>query len=337
MSVEFIPDVVAVSIGEFKPFGATVMDSLGNIVTNLPIIYWSSAPEIVKVDEIGMLDGISGGWAWISATCEGVTGWALVGVPTKGNFVVQAFPGDEVEFFGLNNVGQIVGESDFWDCILDQETGYRRIPEGAHDINDQGLVVVYAGIYDSNTGLYSKLPNDGWGSKINNLNQIVGTYWLEMTDPFGDPYWVDFLFKYDRETGLFEQLGRPSHNPLENPLLNIAINDKGQIVTGIYTGINNAGHKIGWDETSGYCMGFYEEDDYRISISLAPMTDDDENTYFYDINDFDQIIANADVTPTGMWSYLLTPCPFPWPFGKGVYPPFLPKRPLAPGVTTTIK
>jgi len=350
LSVEISPAVVPVGIGEVKTLTVTVRDSDGNIIEDPPITWETSAVGIVDVPAPGDVRGVSGGWAWISATCQGVSGWALAGVPTQGIFVVHAFPGDEVELLGLNNVGQIVGETD-GNCILDQNTGYSFIGDigfdYAIDINDQGKIAGMkwwyindegwteskAALYDPHTGEITdfSIPLYSWSNKINHINQIVGMY------DYSPP--IVHYFKYDIDTGVFEDLGP---RPLEEPpiqLLGIAINDNEQMVTTPYTGINNAGHMVGIEtayfmhggELDAYFRGFYIAGEYSISISLAPMTDDDENTYFGDINDFDQIIAIADVTPTGRWSYLLTPCPFPWALGQGKYPPFLPKRPAVPG------
>ena len=353
LSVEISPAVVPVGIGEVKTLTVTVRDSDGNIIEDPPITWETSAAGIVDVPAPGDIRGVSGGWAWISATCQGVSGWALAGVPTVGGkFVVQAFPGEEAEFFGLNNVGQIIGETES-DCILDQDSGYWFFGDiffdDAHDINDQGLVVgcrwwyieggypgqcmLQAALYDSHTGEIISLPIPGdysTGHKINNLNQIVGIYGEYINAEY------EHYFKYDCVSGQFEDLGPTVMTDTYNEVP-IGLNDLGQVVIEPYSGINNAGHVVGVEHAErpdgdGFQRGFFQAEDYFISIDLATyMEEDDEDTIFTDINDFDQILASADRLDAELWGFVLTPCPFPWPLGQGVYPPFLPKRPAVPG------
>ena len=114
-TVEISPEVEAVRIGELKPLVATVKDAEGNLILGLPVTWASADPAIAAVDAIGMATGVSGGWAWVAATCGGVTGWALVGVPTFGSTYVETWKisglvNNDYEINGINNKGAFLLE-----------------------------------------------------------------------------------------------------------------------------------------------------------------------------------------------------------------------------------
>ena len=71
LSVEISPAVVPVGIGEVKTLTVMVRDSDGNVIEDPAITWETSAVGIVDVPAPGDIRGVSGGWAWISATCRG--------------------------------------------------------------------------------------------------------------------------------------------------------------------------------------------------------------------------------------------------------------------------
>jgi len=255
-SVEVSPGVAAVPVGDLVPLVATPKDSEGNPLSGRTVTWWSSAPGIVEVSDTGMLWGVSGGWAWIAATCEGVTGWALAGVPEYDMFVLTkeiTFSTEEENYgLGVNNVGHIVG----FDGIANE------------------MVIYY---------------QDG----------VIDSWPLE-------------------------------YNPEEDSTTDI--DDSGQVFQNMNRGTNAAGHVVGTlDEEFPDDVGFYQAGEYYVIINLHARFTDDGQTIFNDINDFDQIVGWYDSGEPEI-AFILTPCPFPWALGPGVYPPFLPQRPLAPGM-----
>jgi hypothetical protein len=258
-SVEVSPNVAAVHVGDLAPLVATVRDSEGNPLSGHTVTWWSSAPGVVEVSDTGMLWGVSGGWAWISATCEGVTGWALAGVPEYDMFVLtrEIRIADEENFgLGINNAGHIVG--------------YNGI---------ENIMFIY----------YLDSVIDSWPDE-----EVNG--------------WEDLYTDIDESGQVFQNPNR---------------------------GTNSAGHIVGTldDPELPDDLGYYQAGDYFVTINLHARYTDDGATIFNDINDFDQIVGWYDSGVPEV-AFILTPCPFPFPFGTGVYPPFLPARPLTPGGST---
>lgn len=102
-SVTVAPTSASISASKTATFTATVKDSLGNVVTNRLVAWSSSNPAIATVNA-GVVTGVAGGTATITATAEGKTGTATINVTalpvatvvvsptTKAMFVTQTFP-----------------------------------------------------------------------------------------------------------------------------------------------------------------------------------------------------------------------------------------------------
>jgi hypothetical protein len=215
-----------------------------------------------------MLWGVSGGWAWIAATCDGVTGWALAGVPKYDMFVltrtVAPYHGEDDEnwLMAINNTGLTMGAND----------------------NDPTRAFIY-----STSGTITYISN-----------------------PF---IWDD-----------------------GEDISNADIDDGGNIFFNPNRGTNGAGHSVGWfydEEGTRDMVGYYRAGDYFAVIDLDPGINNDMETRCFDINDFDQIVGWFDYgEPELDTGFILTPCPFPWALGPGIYPPFIPLRPIVPGGST---
>jgi uncharacterized protein YjdB len=354
LSVEISPDVVAVGIGEVKPLTVTVKDSEGNIIEDPPITWQTSAIGIVDVPAPGDIRGVSGGWAWISATCQGVSGWALAGVPTVGGkFVVTKVLSDaesNTSLSSINNVGQVVGtysnggEHGF---IYDHQNGYEWLgevdtqPEG---INDLGQIVGVRGsplqgyFYDSGVFLPIDIGFFARPTAVNNLGQAVGWYvdaghhgflyhdgqvltvnypnfYATYCDDINDNGMIVGTIVYVTETG----------SVIYSGFLYDSLSLNFEFSTEELYGINNAGNLIAYAVTAD--QWFYREGPNNIQIDMG------QETWLEDINDFDQIVGEweGDAANEIEYAFILTPCPFPWALGPGIYPPFIPLRPIVPG------
>ncbi|PWB81123.1 MAG: hypothetical protein C3F08_02700, partial [Candidatus Methylomirabilota bacterium] len=281
----------------------------------------------------------------------------LAGVPTQGMFVVtKILSGAATAIFldGINNVGQVVGTyddgGDVGDIgfIYDHHTGYEwlgdnRYPAGINDLGQvvceseqsQGFIYQY--------GIFSPLnmaDYPTWPEAINNLGHVVGIYYVPAPEP--DPgVSLNFLYR----GGEYLSIALPG-------LFVEGINDSGKIagygvppegggfifdslsntyetslMSEIY-GINNIGNLVGRIDDGWSFLDATDSIQVQIQMGVEQV--------LTDINDFDQIAGFCEPGPEGgaEFGFVLTPCPFPWPFGHGIYPPFLPERPPAPGVSS---
>ena len=79
-SVTLQPPGATLAKGSSTQFTAIVKDASGNVLTDRPITWASSNSSVLFVDQTGGALGVGAGDATVSATCEGVTGTALVTV-----------------------------------------------------------------------------------------------------------------------------------------------------------------------------------------------------------------------------------------------------------------
>jgi len=370
--VKVLPEKECVEVNQTKTLIATVLDSGGNPIPGKSVTWSSSDESVAAVWQNGnVTGGDKGGWAWISATCEGKTGWAIVGVPTiSGNYVAtKSFitaAGVEVE--EINNKGQVVGMDKNSGGFIYGDNNYTWInfpgaewtdPRG---INDSGQVVgnyslgqsIFFGeyevhithgfIYDGSSFTTVNVPGGLYTNchGINNSGQIVGYYGIVLLQPDDPPVEVAYGFLYDGSNFV----------TISNGVLCDDINDSGQIVgygeyehgpgficngqnciaynSAAFHGINNSGHIVGHFDKSG--IGFIYENGQFKNIIVG------SSTYCYctGINDYGQIVGWYDPQSNGSMGFIITPCPFPQPFGKDVLPPYLPPRPYLPQVKSAL-
>lgn len=370
-SVEVSPNVECVTLNGFNFLNADIKDVDGNPIQGMTASWASSDPNIVSVDQIGGLTRVSGGWAWISATCQDKTGWALVGVPTYGaNYVetwkISGLENNDYVIKGINNQGVFIIEIDDQNYVYDVNgmNPFPTIGLGSEptDINELGQIVgayYSSDVWQDDIGsfhnyCYSFIYQDGgyqtisvpqavstWATGINNLGHVVG-YGQYYNLGYG--YSDTFAFVYKNgEYQIFP------YKQFE------AINDSGNIA-----GIDINFNSFVFDGTIFYYElpeGWPEDINNMNQITGTTMFGEDVayisvfqegivvSTYFVDgfdaeelcINDFGQIGGNNDNLEGGLgWGMILTPCPFPFPFGEDVYPPLLPPKPTIPS-TTSIK
>ncbi|HZI29527.1 MAG TPA: Ig-like domain-containing protein [Gemmatimonadaceae bacterium] len=79
-SVTVSPSTASVLVGQTTTLTATLRDGNGNVLTGRPITWTSSASSVATVSAAGVVTGVSGGTATITATSEGKAGSATVTV-----------------------------------------------------------------------------------------------------------------------------------------------------------------------------------------------------------------------------------------------------------------
>ncbi len=90
-SVTLSPDSASVDVGSAVQFAATLRDAQGRELTDRSATWRSSDTAVARVDDTGLVTGVSMGTVVISATSEGVTGSAdLVVIVTQPPSILEA-------------------------------------------------------------------------------------------------------------------------------------------------------------------------------------------------------------------------------------------------------
>jgi len=78
--VVIIPSSASVNEGKSRTLVAQLTDAAGNVLTNRPVAWSSSNPDIATVDQFGVVRGVRRGTVTITATSEGKFGTASIRV-----------------------------------------------------------------------------------------------------------------------------------------------------------------------------------------------------------------------------------------------------------------
>lgn len=84
------PSGGVLAVGDAMQFAATAYDVAGNPLTDREIIWRSGSPQVATVTASGLVAGVSGGSAIITAACDGVSGYASIRV--LGQPILQVTP-----------------------------------------------------------------------------------------------------------------------------------------------------------------------------------------------------------------------------------------------------
>ena len=79
-SISVSPAAATLSVGQTVPYAATLYDSAQNVLTGRPVVWLSSAPNVVSIDSTGSATARSAGAATITASSAGILGAAPVTV-----------------------------------------------------------------------------------------------------------------------------------------------------------------------------------------------------------------------------------------------------------------
>jgi uncharacterized protein YjdB len=91
-SVTVLPATSSVAIGQTTQLTATLTDASGNTLSGRVVTWSSSQTSIATVSGTGVVTGVSGGTATITALSEGQTGTATVDVVAPGVRTITIVP-----------------------------------------------------------------------------------------------------------------------------------------------------------------------------------------------------------------------------------------------------
>ena len=91
-SVEIVPSSLTMTVGETAQLAATVRAEDGSVLTGRSITWTTSDAAVAGVDGSGLVTGLAGGQATLTATCEGQSGQAAVTVSPTPVASVEVSP-----------------------------------------------------------------------------------------------------------------------------------------------------------------------------------------------------------------------------------------------------
>jgi hypothetical protein len=207
---------VTVAVGGIQTIGATLKDAAGNVLTGRTVTWTSSNPLIATVSPLGLVTGLVGGSATVTAASEGISATATVTVtasapppPPSGSGVWAHEPSgwsaiSDNGFDLLNAIGWGIVWNDAGNgSIVSDNTA----PFSGSNVLQMRFPVGFAGgsgpanewlplgnLHRLYTGFYWKASNP-WQGHSSNVNKILfvfpssgGDIYIAMYGPPGGPY-----------------------------------------------------------------------------------------------------------------------------------------------------
>lgn len=222
-SVSLTPSTLSLGIGSVQSLTATLKDANGTVLSGRAITWTSSNPLVATISALGVVTGVIGGNATITATSEGVSGSATVtitvvappppgGSGTWANEPSGYSPISDNPFNGLTDLGWGMAWNTSGNAsIVSDNTA----PLSASNVLEMRYPAGFAGgsgpanewlplpgLHRMYAGFYWK-ANAGWQGHSSNVNKILfvfpssgGDIYIAMYGPPGGPYDLRVLPQY---------------------------------------------------------------------------------------------------------------------------------------------